>query len=87
VNEGGTVTISADVLERVVRRSAEEVDGVRLRRRGVEVGDGRVEVELAVRHGLVLPEVARAVQQSVHVALRDLCGIESSVDVKVEELL
>ena len=39
----GTITIAADVLDRIVRRAAEQVDGVKVRRRGLDVKDGRVD--------------------------------------------
>ncbi|MEX2212256.1 MAG: Asp23/Gls24 family envelope stress response protein [Gaiellaceae bacterium] len=82
----GTVTISPDVVVRVVQRSAEQVDGVKVQRRGVEVDPGRVSIELAVRYGLVLPEVAHDVQQRVVESLRAMCGLDVEVDVTVEEL-
>lgn len=89
----GTITVTAGVLSQVVRTAAESVDGARARRpkRGLDVdldGDrARVELELAVRYGDVVPEVAEEVQRRVRDALRELCGLEtSSVDVAVEEL-
>ena len=91
---GGTITIPGAVLAQVVVGAAESVDGARVRRprRGLdlEVGErGRASValELAVRQGEVLPDVAREVQRRVHEALRDMCGLDTSaVDVSVEEL-
>jgi uncharacterized alkaline shock family protein YloU len=89
----GTITVPSDVLSEIVARSVGRVDGVRLRRRrrgiDVDVTDGRarVSLELAVRFGLVLPEVARQVQEEVGAALRALCGLEpEAVDVSIEEL-
>jgi len=89
----GTVTVTAGVLSHVVVAAAETVDGARVRRgrRGldVDVGEGtaRVELELAVRYGDVLPVVAEEVQRRVRAALRDMCALETSaVDVSVEEL-
>jgi uncharacterized alkaline shock family protein YloU len=109
----GTITVPPAVLARIVVRSAEQVDGARVRsrrrprgqsphglwtasqampwRKGVEVevADGRVRVslELAVRIGLVLPDVAREVQERVGESLRRICGLEpEAVDVAVEEL-
>jgi uncharacterized alkaline shock family protein YloU len=91
--EEGTVTVTAGVLSQVVVVAAEGVDGARVRRprRGLEVdvdgGRARVELELAVRHGEVLPDVAGEVQRRVDAALREMAGLEtSSVDVSVEEL-
>jgi uncharacterized alkaline shock family protein YloU len=89
----GTVTLSAGVLSQVVVAAAEGVDGARVRRpkRGLDVdvdgGRARVELELAVRYGDVVPTVAAEVQRRVHDALRDVCGLEATaVDVSVEEL-
>jgi uncharacterized alkaline shock family protein YloU len=91
--EEGTVTLTAGVLSHVVVTAAETVDGARVRRtrRGLDVdvvdGTARVELELAVRYGDVLPVVAEEVQRRVGAALRDMCALETSaVDVSVEEL-
>jgi uncharacterized alkaline shock family protein YloU len=90
--EEGTITVAAGVLESVARRAAESVPDARVRRRGLEVavegGRAHVSLELVVRHGAVLPEVARAVQEQVAAELRGMCGLEpAGVDVAVEELV
>jgi uncharacterized alkaline shock family protein YloU len=89
----GTITVSAAALSQVVLGAAESVPGARVRRprRGFELdvddGRARVSLELAVRHGLVLPDVARQVQRRVHDELGRMCGLDTSaVDVSVEEL-
>ncbi len=91
--QSGSVTVAAGVLESVVVGAAESVDGARVRRprRGLEIElDGShatVSLELAVRYGDVLPDVAREVQRAIADALRSMCGIEATaVDVAVEEL-
>jgi uncharacterized alkaline shock family protein YloU len=85
--DGGTVTIAADVLDRIVRRAAEEVDGVKVRRRGLDVKDGRVTLPLAVRYGEALHTAGEQVQSRVAERLRSSCGLETSaVDVSIEEL-
>ena len=91
--EEGTVTVTAGVLSQLVVAAAETVDGARVRRprRGLDVdvdgGKVRVEVELAVRYGEVLPDVAGEVQRRVDAALRDMAGFDAAaVDVSVEEL-
>jgi uncharacterized alkaline shock family protein YloU len=91
--DDGTITVPADVLSEIVARSVGRVDGVRLRRRrrGVDVdvmdGHARVSVEVAVRFGLVLPVVARRVQEEIGASLRAMCGLEpEAIDVSVEEL-
>ena len=44
-------------------------------------------LELRVRYGLVLPELARSVQERVAEALTRMCVVEvEAVDVVVEEL-
>jgi uncharacterized alkaline shock family protein YloU len=89
--EGVKVTDGA--LTQIVVRAAEAVDGARVRRPRrkveVEIADGvaRVELELAVAYGKVLPEVARAVQREVADALSRMCDVAvDAVDVSVEEL-
>ena len=88
----GSIRIEGDALAGLVVTAAEQVAGARVRRprRGLDVsvsdGSAHVEVELAARYGVVLPELARAVQRSVAGALRESAGLESRVDVAVEEL-
>ena len=91
--EEGTVTVTAGVLSHVVVAAAESVEGARVRRprRGLDVdvdgGKVRVELELAVRYGDVLPDVAAEVQRRVDAALREMTGLETaSIEVAVEEL-
>jgi uncharacterized alkaline shock family protein YloU len=91
--DGGSVTVSSAALAQIVVRATEAVDGARVRRqrRGLEIEAdphaARVELELAVRYGRVLPDAAREVQERVADALRTMCGVTSVVvDVSVEEL-
>jgi uncharacterized alkaline shock family protein YloU len=90
---GGTITITPAALMQVVVRAAEGTAGARVRRprRGLEIeledGHARVELELAARFGLVLPDLARDVQERVTGALEGMCGlVVDAVDVSVEEL-
>ena len=84
---GGTITISGDVLDRIVRRAAEEVEGVKVRRRGVDVKKGRVSVGLDVRYGEALAAVGEDVQARVAESLRGSCELDpAAVDVAIEEL-
>lgn len=84
---GGAITIAGDVLDRIVRKAAEEVDGVRVRRRGLDVKDGRVTLPVDVRYGEVLAAVGEQVQSRVAERLRASCGLDpSAVDVSIEEL-
>jgi uncharacterized alkaline shock family protein YloU len=85
VNDGLTITDAA--LAQIVVGAAEQVDGVRVRRRrGIEPQDGRVTLSLAARYGTVLPELARNVQTRVAEALSTMCDLQVSVDVSIEEL-
>ena len=91
VGDDGTVTVTDAALEQIVVQAAETVDGARVRRRHTEIAiestGARVQLELAVAYGRVLPEVARAVQEHVASALGTMCGMTVvSVDVAVEEL-
>ena len=90
---GGTITVTPAALTALVVGAAELADGARVRRprRGLEIevsnGHARVELELAVRRGVVLPELAREVQERVAGALAGMCGlVVDAVDVSVEEL-
>jgi uncharacterized alkaline shock family protein YloU len=80
------ITITDGALTQIVSVAAEQVDGVRVRRRGVAFEDGRVAVSLASRYGTVLPEVAREVQERVAGALSSMCELQVEVDVSVDEL-
>jgi uncharacterized alkaline shock family protein YloU len=92
-NAEGTVSITSSALGKAVAAAAETVDGVRVRkpRRGIDltVGGGRAHVSLvlAARHGVVLPDVARSVQERVAAALGATIGLRSTVDVTVEEIV
>ena len=82
VSEDGTVTVTDAALAQLVHTAAEQVDGVRVRRRRTAIA-----LELTVAFGRVLPEAARAVQERVASALGTMCGVTvNAVDVTVEEL-
>jgi uncharacterized alkaline shock family protein YloU len=87
----GSITVTAAVLNDLVVRAAESVDGAQVRRgrRRLEltVADrhASVRLELSARYGAVLPVLARAVQERVADALAGMCGVEvDAVDVSVE---
>ncbi len=93
-SERGRISVSSGALRRLIVEVAEQVEGARVRRprRGlrVELRDGaaRVEVELAVQRGRVLPDVARQVQRRVATALEQaLEAPVEAVDVTVAEVL
>jgi uncharacterized alkaline shock family protein YloU len=92
-NANGAITVTDAVLASIVVQSAESVEGARVRRarRKVDIElDGkhaRVELELAVAYGKVLPALAHDVQLRITDALTQMCGLDvSAVDVTVEEL-
>jgi len=85
--------VTDGALTQIVLRAVEGVDGARVRRprRKVEVaiddGHARVDMELSVVYGKVLPDVAREVQREVADALARMCDLTvDAVDVSVEEL-
>ena len=88
----GPIRIEGDALSALVIMAAELVEGARVRRprRGLDVSvtdtRARVELELAVRYGNVLPSVAREVQTNVAAALLASAGLAAAVDVSIEEL-
>ena len=89
----GTITVTPPALAGLVIQAAEAVDGVEVRRGrrrldiDVTLGEARVRLELTARYGLVLPEVARDVQERVADALITMCALRiGSVDVSVEEV-
>ena len=87
------VKVTDGALTQIVVRAVEGVEGARVRRPrrkiGIVVDRGhvRVDLELAVEYGKVLPEVARDVQREVADALGRMCDFTvDGVDVAVEEL-
>jgi uncharacterized alkaline shock family protein YloU len=89
----GTITVTPSALAGLVTRAAEAVDGAEIRRGrrrlDVDVTDRnvRVRIELAVRYGIVLPDLAREVQARVANALTKMCSLDvEAVDVSVEEV-
>ncbi|HEY5059618.1 MAG TPA: Asp23/Gls24 family envelope stress response protein [Gaiellaceae bacterium] len=92
-NDGDTITVPDGTLAQIVVQAAEGVEGVRVRRARrklaveIEGARARVELELAVPYGTVLPAAAREVQEQVAGALTRMCGLDVvAVDVAVEEL-
>ncbi|MDQ2968876.1 MAG: Asp23/Gls24 family envelope stress response protein [Actinomycetota bacterium] len=89
----GTITVTPPALAGLVLQAAESVEGVQVRRgrRRLDIdvapGEARVRLELTARYGLVLPEVARDVQERVANALATMCAVSiGSVDISVEEV-
>jgi uncharacterized alkaline shock family protein YloU len=89
--EHGSISVTAPALNELVVRAVESVDGAEVRRgrRRLEVelaeGRARVRLELSARYGVVLPRLAREVQERVAGALALMCRVEvEAVDVSVE---
>jgi uncharacterized alkaline shock family protein YloU len=90
---GGSITVTAAALTRLVAGAVDQVAGARLRRprRGVDVriteGRAEVSVELAAGYGDVLPELAAEAQERIADALQATCELDvGSVDVTVAEV-
>ena len=91
--EAGTITVAAVALDRVVVHAAESVEGARVRRpkRSVDVahqeGLASVSFELVIEQGVLVPELAQAVQERVANAVAATTGLEvERVDVTVAEI-
>ena len=89
----GTITVTPPALAGLVIQAAEAVDGVQVRRGrrrldvDITLDEASVRLELSARYGLVLPEVARDVQERVADALVTMCAVRiERVDVSVEEV-
>ncbi len=89
----GTITVTPAALAGLVTHAAEAIEGAHVRRGrrrlDVDVSDGtaRVRLELTARYGVVLPELARGVQERVAEALATMCRVHvEAVDVSVEEI-
>ena len=87
------VKVTDAAVAQIVVEAAEVVEGARSGGRVVispsrsSAGSARVELELTVAYGKVLPDVAREVQERVAAALGTMCGVTvTAVDVSVEEL-
>jgi hypothetical protein len=69
-------------------RAAESVEGVRVRRRrAVDLEAKVVRLTVAVRRGEPLAELAGRAQEEVAAALKAMCGLDTTVDVAIAELL
>jgi uncharacterized alkaline shock family protein YloU len=90
----GAITVTQSALGALITSAAESVDGARVRRGRrrleFEVAEGAasVRLELSARYGVVLPDLARAVQERVAHAIATMCAVEvERVDVSVEEVV
>ena len=93
-DDRGSVSVTEGALQQILTQAVESVEGARLRkgrrRMALELDGGRARAELALRveYGRVLPDVARAVQESVADALTAMCGVSAAtIDVTVDEVV
>jgi uncharacterized alkaline shock family protein YloU len=85
--ELGTVTVPDGVLLAIAARAAEQVDGLSVRRkRSIDLEARAVRLEVAATRGEPLSAQGEQVQDAVASALRDMCGLDVTVDVAFEEL-
>jgi uncharacterized alkaline shock family protein YloU len=87
------IKITDSALTQIVVRAAEQVEGVRVKRprRHLEIdlaaGEARVQLDVTVAYGRVLPEAARAVQDRVAAALGTMLDVGiRSIDVNVQDI-
>jgi uncharacterized alkaline shock family protein YloU len=86
-NEAGTVTVPDDVVVRIAVRAAESVEGIRVRRRRVvDLEHRQVRLSVSASRGEPLVGLAERVQEAVAAMLKDMCGIDTRVDVSVGEI-
>ena len=83
--------VSADVVARYAADAAREVDGVagivEGVRKGIRVEDGEIELHLALRWGVSIPEIGSAVQERVADYLERMVDSRpAAVNVVVEEV-
>jgi uncharacterized alkaline shock family protein YloU len=88
VNLAPGVELNDAAFAALVVRAAEGVDGARVRRpRKITIDGERLELALAARLGVVLPDLVRDVQECVHETVETMCGIRlAAVDVTVEKV-
>ena len=90
---GGTITVTPAALASIVTQAAETIADAKVRRgrRRLEIvvgeGSAYIRLELSARYGVVLPDVARDVQERVTKAVAAMCAVRvDGVDVSVEEV-
>lgn len=86
--ETGTITVPDAVLVGIAVRAAEQVEGVRVRRRRTIDLDARaMRLTVAARRGEPLVELGRRTQEAVADALKAICGLDVTVDLAIGDLL
>jgi uncharacterized alkaline shock family protein YloU len=83
----GTITVPDAVLVGIAARAAEDVDGLRVKRkRSVDLEARVVRLEVAAQRGEPLTAQGERVQEAVAAALKRTCDLDVAVDVVFEEL-
>jgi uncharacterized alkaline shock family protein YloU len=83
----GAITVPDSVLLGIATRAAEDVEGLRVRRkRSVDVEARVVRLELSARRGEPLVAQGERAQEAVAAALKQTCDLDVAVDVAFEEL-
>ena len=87
----GESVVSSEVVARYAADAACEVDGVTRVvqgvRRGIRVEGDAIELHLALRYGVSIPEVAAAVQENVAAYLEQMTDARpAAVNVVVDEV-
>ena len=83
----GAITVPDSVLVEIASRAAEDVDGVRVRRRrSVDIEARVVRLELSAARGEPLAAQGERVQETVAAALHATCALDVKVELAFEEL-
>lgn len=86
--ESGTVSVPDAVVVGIAVRAAEAVEGIRVRRRRtIDLETGVVRLSVAAGRAEPLLVLAERAQEQVAATLKTMCGIETTVDIRVGELV
>jgi uncharacterized alkaline shock family protein YloU len=85
---GGTVSVPEAVLVGIAVRAAEGIEGIRVRRRRtIDLGTGIVRLSVSAERGEPLLGLAERAQEEVAATLKTMCGIDTTVEIRVGELV
>ncbi len=86
--KGGTVSVPEAVLVGIAVRAAEDIDGIRVRRRRtIDLDTGVVRLSVSAERGEPLLGLAERAQERVAATLKAMCGIDTTVEIRVGELV
>jgi uncharacterized alkaline shock family protein YloU len=84
----GSIAVPDAVLVGIAVRAAEQVEGIRVRRRrAIDLDEGVVRLTVAAGRGEPLVELAARAQEQVASALKQMCRLDVTVEVAIGELL